>query len=147
MALEAGTNLSGQVRAKVWLNAVWRFVRGAPLTYLWLVVLLITTHTARRLTGHQLHYLLMHESTNIYHLATDPLRVLLFSLLFIDGRAWTPYLLLFTLFLAPAEHWLGQIRWLAVGVTAHVAATYLSEGRVVSGHPLPPGTRNASPRH
>jgi hypothetical protein len=35
---------------------------------------------------------------------------------------------LFTLFLAPAEHWLGQIRWLTVGLTAHIGATYISEG-------------------
>jgi hypothetical protein len=35
---------------------------------------------------------------------------------------------LFTLFLAPAEHWLGHWRWLIVGLTSHVAATYISEG-------------------
>jgi hypothetical protein len=35
---------------------------------------------------------------------------------------------LFTLFLAPAERWLGKIRWLTVGLTAHIGATYISEG-------------------
>jgi hypothetical protein len=35
---------------------------------------------------------------------------------------------LFTLFLVPAEHWLGQLRWLTVGLTAHIGATYISEG-------------------
>jgi hypothetical protein len=54
--------------------------------------------------------------------------VLFESLLWIDGRYWTPYLVLFTLFLAPAERWLGEIRWLTVGFTAHVGATYISEG-------------------
>ena len=39
-----------------------------------------------------------------------------------------PYLVLFTLFLAPAEQWFGEIRWLTVGLTAHVGATYISEG-------------------
>jgi hypothetical protein len=110
-----------------WLAAVWRFVRTAPLTYLWLAVLLgtmIRQHEA----GRHLHHLLVHASTNIRDLATDPLRVLLESLLWIDGRSWTPYLLLFTLFLAPAEHWLGQLRWLIVGLAAHVVATYISEG-------------------
>jgi hypothetical protein len=68
------------------LSRVWRFVRGAPLTYLWLSVLLATT-------------VIQHS------------------------RSWTPYLTLFTLFLAPAEHWLGQRRWLTVGLTAHIAAT------------------------
>jgi hypothetical protein len=107
---------------------VWRFVRGAPLTYLWLMVLLITTIVARHLTNRQLHTVTVHESTNIHELARDPLEVLFTSLLWIDGYYWAPYLLLFTLFLAPAEHWLGQIRWLAVGLTAHVMATYFSEG-------------------
>ena len=55
---------------------------------------------------------LVHGSTNLRGLATDPLRVLFESLLWIDGRYWTPYLLLFSLFLAPAEHWLGKMRGL-----------------------------------
>ncbi|HME75055.1 MAG TPA: rhomboid-like protein [Mycobacterium sp.] len=110
------------------LAAAWRFVRRAPLTYLWLTVLLITTIIQRTASRRYLHFLLVHDSTNIRHLATDPLDALFSSLLWIDGRYWTPYLLLFTLFLAPAEQWLGQIRWLTVGLTAHVAATYISEG-------------------
>ncbi len=36
--------------------------------------------------------------------------------------------MLFTLFLAPAEQWLGHLRWLTVGLTSHVLATYISEG-------------------
>jgi hypothetical protein len=111
-----------------WLAAVWRFVRSAPLTYLWLAVLLITTRYQDHLTGRALHSLRVHQSTNIHDLATDPLQVLFTSLLWIDGRVWAPYLVLFTLFLAPAEHWLGEIRWLTVGLTAHVGATYISEG-------------------
>nr|WP_264060518.1 rhomboid-like protein [Mycobacterium montefiorense] len=110
------------------LTALWRFVSGAPLTYLWLITLLITSTIARHLTRYQLHALLVRDSTNIYQLATDPLDVLFSSLLFIDGRFWTPYLLLFTVFLAPAEHWLGQMRWLTVGLTTHVGATYFTEG-------------------
>ena len=50
------------------------------------------------------------------------------SLLWIDGKYWWPYLIVFTLFLAPAERWLGQLRWLVVGLVCHVGATYLSEG-------------------
>jgi hypothetical protein len=111
-----------------WLRAVWRFVSGAPLTYLWLILLLITTRIARHLPSRKLHVITVHDSTNIHDLARDPLQVLFESLLWIDGRYWWPYLLLFTLFLAPAEHWLGQMRWLAVGLTAHVIATYFSEG-------------------
>jgi hypothetical protein len=108
--------------------AVWHFVSGAPLTYGWLVVLLITTIIQHQLPGRQLHSVLLHRSTNIHALGTDPLDVLFSSLLWIDGKNLEPYLLLFTLFLAPAEHWLGQLRWLTVGLTTHILATYISEG-------------------
>lgn len=107
---------------------VWHFVSNAPLTYTWLVVLAITTIIQNQLTGRQLHTVLLHRSTNISHLGRDPLEVLFSSLLWIDGRNLEPYLLLFTLFLAPAEHWLGQLRWLTVGLAAHIGATYFSEG-------------------
>jgi len=117
-----------QARLKGWVTAAWRFVRGAPLTYLWLVVLLITTIIQRNVSRQELRSMLVHQSTNIHELATDPLQVLLTSLFWIDGRYWTPYLLLFTLFLAPAERWLGEIRWFTVGLAAHVGATYISEG-------------------
>jgi uncharacterized membrane protein len=113
---------------KGWVAAAWRFVRSAPLTYLWLLVLLATTIVQRATARRELHRLLVHDSTNIHHLTTDPLQVLFSSLLWIDGRWWTPYLVLFTLFLAPAEQWLGKFRWLTVGLTAHVGATYISEG-------------------
>jgi hypothetical protein len=117
-----------QDRVKGWLTAAWRFVRSAPLTYLWLTVLLITTIIQHQLGHRELHDVLIHRSTNLHELATDPLKVLSESLLWIDGRYWTPYLVLFTLFLAPAERWLGEIRWLTVGLTAHIGATYFSDG-------------------
>jgi hypothetical protein len=117
-----------QARLKGWLAALWQFVSSAPLTYVWLVVLLVTTIIQHLLSRQDLHHVLIHYSTNLHDLATDPLHVLFYSLLWIDGRYWTPYLLLFSLFLAPAEQWLGEIRWLTVGLTAHIGATYISEG-------------------
>jgi hypothetical protein len=127
-AVTTSPGSSGQARLAAWLGAVWRFVANAPLTYLWLIVLLVTTIIARHLTKRQLHVVTMHDSTNIRDLARDPLEVLFNSLLWIDGRYWAPYLVLFTLFLAPAEHWLGELRWLTVGLTTHILATYISEG-------------------
>lgn len=114
------------------VDQVWDRVRGyvgsAPLTYGWLAVLLATTLVQHQLAARTLRRLLESTSTNIHHLASDPLRVLFQSLLWIDGRYWWPYLLIFTVFLAPAERWLGHLRWLAVGLLCHVGATYLSEG-------------------
>jgi Rhomboid-like protein len=107
---------------------VWRYVSSAPLTYVWLIVLLVTTIIQRHLTRREFHVVVLDGSTNIHHLARDPLEVLIYSLFWIDGKYWAPYLVLFTLFLAPAERWLGHLRWLTVGLTAHVGATYISEG-------------------
>jgi len=110
------------------VGTVWRYVKTAPLTYSWLVVLLITTIIQHAMPARHLHALLQKESTNLHHLASDPIRVLIQSLLWIDGKYWWPYLIVFTLFLAPAERWLGQLRWLTVGLGCHLGATYLSEG-------------------
>lgn len=107
---------------------VWNYIISAPLTYSWLLMLAITTIVQNVLTGHQLHSILLHRYTNIHALATDPLGVLFSSLLWIDGKSLEPYLLLFTIFLAPAERWLGQVRWLTVGLSSHILATYISEG-------------------
>jgi len=104
------------------------YVRSAPLTYGWLVVLLATTLVQHSLTERTLRRLLQSTSTNLHHLASDPLRVLFQSLLWIDGRYWWPYLLIFTVFMAPAERWLGHLRWALVGLVCHLGATYLSEG-------------------
>jgi hypothetical protein len=107
---------------------VWHFVSSAPLTYSWLVVLALTTLYQTHLHGRQLHIWELHHSTNIHELGTDPLRALFTSLLLLDGNNFEPYPLLFTLFLAPAEHWLRQLRWLTVGLSSHILATYISEG-------------------
>jgi len=115
-------------RLRSWARTVWQFVSNAPLTYSWLIALTITTIIQHQLTGQQLHVVLLHRYTNIQQLATDPLGVLFSSLFWIDGKSLEPYLLLFTLFLAPAEHWLGQVRWLTVGLSSHILATYMSEG-------------------
>ena len=69
-----------QARLKGWLAAVWRFVSSAPLTYVWLIVLLITTRIQDHLSRRELRDVLIHGSTNIQHLATDPLQVLFTSL-------------------------------------------------------------------
>jgi hypothetical protein len=110
------------------VKRVWHFVASAPLTYSWLVALLITTIVQHTIPVGRLHALLQKESTNLHHLASDPIRVLLESLLWIDGQYWWPYLVVFTVFLAPAERWLGHLRWVIIGLLCHIGATYLSEG-------------------
>ncbi len=108
--------------------AVWHFVSGAPLTYGWLFVLTITTIIQHQLPKRQLHIGAVapfHQYSRTWQRSA---RCAVFQPA-VDRRPnLEPYLLLFTLFLAPAEHWLGHLRWLTVGLTAHILATYISEG-------------------
>ncbi|BBY67049.1 hypothetical protein MHEL_52920 [Mycolicibacterium helvum] len=104
------------------------FIRSAPVTFTWLAVLFLTTLAQHLLPRWHLMTLLRKDSTNLHHLASDPIRVLITSLLWLDGAAWWPYLVLFCLFLAPAERWLGHLRFVIAGLTAHIVATYASEG-------------------
>lgn len=114
---------AGRIRRRLWTE-----FRGSPLTYVWLVILLVTTVVQHVLTPRELDHVLGARSTNLHHLAADPLRVLCTSLFWIDGAYWFPYLVFFLLIHRPAERWLGSVRWFLVGFGGHVIATYLSQG-------------------
>jgi hypothetical protein len=111
-----------------WPHAIGHFVGSAPVTFGWLTVLFLTTALQHLLPRWHLVALLHKDSTNLHHLAANPIRVLITSLLWLDGAAWWPYLVVFCLFLAPAERWLGHLRFVIAGLIAHVVATYASEG-------------------
>ncbi|MGW6725812.1 rhomboid-like protein [Nocardia sp. NPDC055029] len=118
----------GRARAGAVAAGIWRWLRSAPGTYLWLAALAVTTVIIDRLTPGEARAWLGHRSTNLYHLGEDPVRVLIGSAFWTDGGGWFGYAVLFTIFHANAERWLGTLRWLVVAVLAHVGATYLSEG-------------------
>lgn len=103
-------------------------MRSAPWTFSWLALLLVTTIVQHSVSRATLQHLLVKRSTNLDNLHHDPVRVLIESLLWIDGYFWLPYLLMFWFLHAPAERWLGAWRWAVIGLSAHVAATYISEG-------------------
>jgi hypothetical protein len=109
-------------------RGVESYLRSAPGTYLWLLILLITTGVLRHVSPRTAHWILERRSTNIHYLLQDPLRVLIQSALWIDGGSWLFYAALYTLFHAQAERWLGTWRWLTVAFVCHVLATYVSEG-------------------
>ncbi|GAA3190934.1 MULTISPECIES: rhomboid-like protein [Streptomyces] len=100
----------------------------APGTFLWLGILLVTSVIMHRFSPDVLTDFLQQRSTNIHNLLHSPGRVLLTSALWLDGGGWPLYFVLYNLLHAPAERWLGTRRWLAVLGTAHIGATYLSEG-------------------
>ncbi|MFJ6832990.1 rhomboid-like protein [Streptomyces sp. NPDC091209] len=112
-------------------HRVWMYVRGAPGTYIWLTILFITTVALHHMSPDFEEDFLRQRSTNIHELSNNPVRVLFASAMWIDGGHWVPYAVLYTLFQAPAERWLGTARWLAVNAAAHVLSTLVSEGALL----------------
>ena len=76
-----------------------KFVDTAPVTFTWLVVLFLTTLAQHLLPRRHLLELLRKDSTNLHHLASDPIRVLITSLL-----------------------WLGHLRFVIAGPVGHLVA-------------------------
>lgn len=116
------------------VRAVRAYIRRAPGTFVWLAVLFATTVVLNHLSPEATRFVLGDRSTNLHHLHEDPVRVLITSALWLPGGgsswywSWLWYVVVFNIFHVPAERWLGTLRWLAVLVSAHVGATYLSEG-------------------
>ncbi|WP_330458524.1 hypothetical protein OIB37_17410 [Streptomyces sp. NBC_00820] len=109
------------------LRAAAGYVRSAPGTYVWLTVLFFTTVALHHMSPDFEQDFLRQRSTNIHELSRNPVRVLITSAMWIDGGHWLPYAVLYGVFHAQAERWLGTARWLAVCASAHVFATLISE--------------------
>jgi hypothetical protein len=109
------------------LSMLVRGIASAPLTFAWLLVLLVTTRVQRSAGRRGWRRIQRRHSTNLRRLRTEPSRVLATSLFFLDDRKWWPYVPLFILVVAPAERRLRWWRWLLVGVAAHVIATYVGQ--------------------
>jgi hypothetical protein len=124
------------------MTKVRRYIAVAPLTFAWISELLATKVIQHMISPQRSQYLLAARSTNLHHLAFDPLHVLFTSLLWIDGRHWWPYLLLFIVFLAPTERWLGTLRSVSVGFISHTWSPATSARVICAG-----ASRRGSPRH
>lgn len=109
-------------------RAIGSYVRSAPGTYVWLLVLFVTTVALHHMSPEFEQEFLRQRSTNIHELSRHPVRVLVASAMWIDGGHWVPYVALYSVFHAQAERWLGTARWLGVCAAAHVLATLISEG-------------------
>ncbi|MEU1596597.1 rhomboid-like protein [Streptomyces sp. NPDC005708] len=119
------------VRIRRGVAAVAAYVRSAPGTYVWLLILFVTTVALHHMPPQFEENFLRHRSTNINQLSSDPVRVFISSAMWIDGGHWLPCAALYTVFHAQAERWLGTARWLAVCVAAHVLATLAGEGALL----------------
>ncbi|MFB7454425.1 rhomboid-like protein [Streptomyces sp. NPDC056194] len=109
------------------------WVRSSPGTHVWLAVIAITSLVIA-LSPHGLEtYLLHRNSSNLYQLAHHPMRALLGSAFWIENPAdLLLYAVLFEVFHAPVERWLGTPKWLLTVAGAHVAATLISQQVVLA---------------
>ncbi|EST27889.1 membrane protein [Streptomyces roseochromogenus subsp. oscitans DS 12.976] len=110
---------------------MWAYIRSAPGTYVWLAVLFVTTVALHQMSPDFEQHFLRQRSTNIHELSHNPVRVLVASAMWIDSGHWLPYVVLYSVFHAQAERWLGTPRWLAVCALAHVLASLISEGALL----------------
>jgi Rhomboid-like protein len=116
-----------------WANAVARSgirlptPRRTPFTFWYLIVLLGTTILLRSVRPQTAQRLLEWSSTNVLELSHHPLRVIVFSALWLPGLVWAPYALAYTLVLAPLERAVGA-RWTALMfLSGHLLATLATE--------------------
>lgn len=100
---------------------------GAPLSFVWLLVLLVTTRVQRSAGRRGSRRIQRRNSTNLRRLRSEPHRVLTTSLFWLDDHRWWPYVPVFVTVVAPAERRLRWWRWLLVGICAHVISTYVGQ--------------------
>ena len=86
------------------------YVRTAPFTFAYLGVLLATTAVLASSSERGRTMLLRASSTNLNHLAREPLRVLVASALWLQGFSVVTWALLFVVVLAAVEQALGTRR-------------------------------------
>ncbi|MDT9691967.1 hypothetical protein Q5762_27285 [Streptomyces sp. P9(2023)] len=117
------------------------WVRSSPGTHVWLLVIAITSVVIALASDGLEHYLLHRNSSNLYQLSHHPVRALLGSAFWIENpAAFVLYAVLFEVFHAPVERWLGTLRWFVVVATAHIAATLISQKVVleaIQDHDVP----------
>jgi len=114
-------------------RAVWHWIRASPGTYVWLLLLAVTSFVVARFDPSTLDWFLAKRSTNLDQLTSRPLHALVASLIWTEQSNFLFYFVIFHIFHVPAERWLGTRRWLTVALTAHVLATFVSEGVVAWG--------------
>lgn len=93
-------------------------------TLSWVAIVTATRLVLRGADPRLQHRLLQSASTNLNHLAHDPLNVLLTSVCFVTSTSgYFSFLLGALVISAPVERWLGLRRWLITVAIGHIGAT------------------------
>ncbi|MFG3631692.1 rhomboid-like protein [Streptomyces huasconensis] len=119
----------------------WRLLPGprhTPFTFGYAVVLAGTSLLGRYADPELVDALLRGSSTDVAHLAHNPLLVLVASALWIAGGITSPYAIAFLLVLTALERRIGGLRTAGVFLLGHVVATLATEVpvglSVLAGH-------------
>ena len=120
----------GAVTVSAWWShhreQVHDFVRRSPATFLYLAILTVTTWVLVGASSGVVDAMLREQSTNLSHLGSDPIRVLVRSAFWLSNYELLFWAVLYVVVLAPAERWLGTGRWLIAFAAGHVGATLLT---------------------
>ena len=108
------------------LDVASRYLRRAPGTHVYLVVLLVMTGVVNSLHPVIADALLRQLSTNLTEMGRSAGRVLFLSAFLLDGGRWITQAALFTAVFVPLERWIGTWRWLVVVATGHATATLVT---------------------
>jgi hypothetical protein len=102
------------------------YVRAAPGTFVYLTLLGATTWVLSSSGAKASAQILLDRSTNLTHLSSDPIHVLLASAFWLSSPADLPlWAALFVLILANVERRIGTRRTFAVFAVGHIGATLL----------------------
>ncbi|MGI8476517.1 MAG: rhomboid-like protein [Thermomicrobiales bacterium] len=127
VALYATRTWGPTARALAWWETrrpfVLGYLRSGPAVVTYAVVLFITT-TIYEESGTKVQAALLQErSTNLHHLARDPIHVLISSAFWTGDDSLIKDFILFALILIPLERWIGTLRFLLVFWTGHIGTT------------------------
>lgn len=113
-------------------GAMRAWVVSAPATYLWLLIIHVTTLDMYvRLTADERVAFLRRQSTNLHNLDTRPLWVIPASAVWAEGWHVIRFVVILTALCAVAERWVGTRRMLTVAALGHVGATCISQALVL----------------
>ncbi|MDX2826436.1 hypothetical protein PV416_36560 [Streptomyces ipomoeae] len=121
---------SGRRESKPARLRPWRLLptpKGAPFTFSYATVLVVTSIVAEYADPTLVHALHQGSSTDVAHLVQNPMPVLFASALWIAGGVGSPYALGLLLVLTALERRVGGWRTAAVFLSGHVLATLATE--------------------
>lgn len=126
-----GPALALQRRAQAARPYVVAYIRPSPATFTYLFIITITTWVLLGLDQPIVDAVLRAHSSNLAHLRSDPVRVLVRSAFWLDTYWLLAAVAVIAVVLAPAERWLGTVRWIIVFATGHLGATLITAGGLV----------------